>query len=318
MPIVNTRNAQARTMQATDFVQRQDHFVGVMSLAALARSAPGLIDSWIMSPIARDAANHPYYPGLVEPALWTNNTNTIAALTNPAANIFRHGLIGSSRLGEVSTRSLFADASLHNSRTITEGWSTTQGLWCMAGLWVPAGALAPTAVTLYKTIMAKWTFDADPANYEWSWWLSWRFVAGWVPTTTPVSVRFSETGNTSVTFDSLLTLTPGSYHIVGFILRPAVDVTIFVDNNYSTRVAPDVVFGVHPNRVPIALNPAGNTPLTIARLQVITAGTNPFPSMDAYYHFAMYGHAALTIEQWLSMYHLIKPALGYNTNLGGV
>jgi hypothetical protein len=32
----------------------------------------------------------------------------------------------------------------------------------------------------------------------------------------------------------------------------------------------------------------------------------------------MYGHAAMTIQQWLSMYYLVKPALGYNTDLGGV
>jgi hypothetical protein len=316
MPIVNVRNSQATAMQATDFPQRQDHFTGVINLAALVRSAPALIDGWIMSPIARDANYYQYYPGLVEPLRWTSTVNTVASLSNPGTNIYRHGLIGSAKLGEVTLRALQTTASIHNSRTISEGWSATQGLWTMVGLYFPATALAPTAVITGKTIFAKFRFDSNAANYQFSWELEWRYIAALAATR--IVTQLSATGNSSVTFYGDRGATPGSYHIVGFIYAPVVSVTTFVDNNFRTAAAPDAIFNGHPNVVPAALNAAVDTPVTVARRQTVTAGFTSNPSADAYYHFAMYGHAALTIQQWLSMYYLVKPVLGYNTNLGGV
>lgn len=314
MPIINVRNSQAAALQSTDFPQRQDHFTGAINLAALVRSAPALIDGWIMSPIARDAANYPYYPGLVEPMRWTSTVNTCASLTNPGSNIYRHGMIGNARLGETNARALHATASLHNSRTYVEGWSATQGLWGMVGFYLPPTAVAPVVGAPVKTIFAKWRTDSNAANYDFSWYISWEFIAP----NTRVSTGFSETGNSAVFFDSAYTMTPGNYYIVGFILTPSGSVTMFVNTDFTTLALPSRIFAGHPNRVPITLNQATTTPVTIARQQTVTAGATSYPSADAYYYFSMYGHAALTIQQWLSMYYLIKPVLGYNTNLGGV
>jgi hypothetical protein len=316
MPIVNVRNSPAAAMQATDFIQRQDHMTGVIDLVSMMRSAPALIDGWIISPIARDANNYPYYPGLVEPMRWTSTVNTIASLTNPGSNIYRHGLIGSANLGEVTLRGLHATTSLHNSRTYAEGWSATQGLWAMAGFYLLPTALVPTAGVNNKAIFGKLRTDSIAGNYQFSWMIEWSYSA--VTLLDKLSIRLSATGNTSVSFWADRGLSPGNFHIVGFILTPGVSVTAFVDNNFRTAVLPDEIFAGHPNVVPAALNAASDTPVTVARRQTVTAGFTSNPSADAYYHFAMYGHAAMTIQQWLSMYYLVKPVLGYNTDLGGV
>lgn len=314
MPIVNIRNSQSKEMQATDFLSRQDHYSGVLNLAALMRSAPALIDGWVLSPIARDANNYPYFPGLVEPIRWTSTVNTAASLTNPGSNHYRHGLIGNANLGETTQRALHATASNHNSRSYAEGWSATQGLWTMIGLYLPPTAAAPNAGTTPKVWFSKFRFDSNAGNYSFSWDLDWRFTGG----NTYVATQLSNTGNSSVSFFSNPNnVTPGNIYIMGSIYTPGVSVTTFVNTDFRTALVPDNIFNGHPNVVPASLNTASTVPVCVARWQTTTAGFSSYPSADAYYYFAMYGHAALTIGQWLSMYYLIKPALGYNTNLGG-